>query len=139
MRQVDHLDVGRQHARQMQLLDEVDRALEHRAHRRGVRARRGQPEHRILPGVLAADLRDRELNSLRTRRTIERTTPRFALSDWDAVDVQLDDARADDHSSVAGFSSSSYVSIDVADLHVVVALDADAALEAESAPRARRP
>ena len=79
--------------------------------RRGVHARRGEPERRVLPGVLTADLRRRaRLNSLRTRRTIERTTPRFALSDWAALDVQLDDARADDHSSVAGFSSSTYVS-----------------------------
>src|SRR5262245_15203971 len=59
--QIDDLDVGRQHTREMQVFDEPTRALEHRAHGRGVHSCGGQAERRILPGVLTPDFRNGQI------------------------------------------------------------------------------
>src|SRR5688500_408228 len=94
----------------MEILDELAGALEHRAHARGVQARGRQAERRILPGVLTSDFGHREIELVAHAADDRPHHAALRLERLGSLDVQLDDAGADDHSSVAGFSSSTYVS-----------------------------
>ena len=59
--QVHDLEVDRDDLGEMQLLDEAGGPLEHRAQARGIRAGGGDAEHRTLPGILASDFGDRDI------------------------------------------------------------------------------
>ena len=70
-----------------------------------IAARRREPEHRALPGVLAADLGDRELEAVAHALRDRAHDAALLLERLGAVDVELDGGRPDDHSSVAARSS----------------------------------
>src|SRR5262245_66012896 len=91
----------------MQLDDEVDRLLETPPGRRRLVRGHGQPEHRDLPGVLAAHLRDRDVEAVPDPLRDGADHAALLLQRLGAVDVKLHAGGPDDHSGLRTRTSTS--------------------------------